>query len=373
MKILITSVGSLVGQNLLDSLDFPGASRRHLVHVVGTTSAPLAGAAYRADELHWLPETNDASFLNALAAVINRTRPDIVFFGRDEDSIQFLKIRDSLSHIPKAPVGTISSTLIALDKIESFRFSLRQGLSFAQTFKLGTTGNAEQLRKFIDQVGMPIVAKPVRGFASKGVYFLNDVSQVMSFSSREDYLLQEYLGDKKGFAKTLDECSGGIPLFLGTGSVSHYTGHMYISSAGDVSEPFISENHHTAGMTTGFKRVQIEELVSESRRFANAFSLEGGRGHLGMQFRKRENGTWAAQELNNRPNGNTLARCILGQDDLFLAISDLLPKFPFPEIPQRPATDDAFIFKTLKSEVLNAGSVSTLRRKGMWTADEDKA
>ena len=44
MKLLITSVGSLVGQGILDVLECPGRSRRGLVTVIGTNSLGVCAA-----------------------------------------------------------------------------------------------------------------------------------------------------------------------------------------------------------------------------------------------------------------------------------------------------------------------------------------
>lgn len=57
IKILIASVGSLVGQNILDALEFPEFNRRNLVHITGTNSISLTANNFRCDECYLVPPT----------------------------------------------------------------------------------------------------------------------------------------------------------------------------------------------------------------------------------------------------------------------------------------------------------------------------
>ena len=52
MKWLITSVASLVGQNILDVLEYPGFSRRFLVNIVGVNSLPDSAGNFRCDRCY---------------------------------------------------------------------------------------------------------------------------------------------------------------------------------------------------------------------------------------------------------------------------------------------------------------------------------
>ena len=62
MKVLLTSVGSLVGQNILDVLEYPGFSRRSLMRVVGSNSVPDAACNFRCDRCYLLPLTATAEY-----------------------------------------------------------------------------------------------------------------------------------------------------------------------------------------------------------------------------------------------------------------------------------------------------------------------
>ena len=62
MKLLLSSVGSLVGQEILDVLEAPGCSRRHLVEVIGTNSVAAAANNFRCDRCCLVPETAKPEF-----------------------------------------------------------------------------------------------------------------------------------------------------------------------------------------------------------------------------------------------------------------------------------------------------------------------
>lgn len=80
--LFITSIGSLLGHNILDALE---GRRRHL-RIVGGNSVAEAGGNFRADRIHLLPEAAAGpAHLAALSKVIEAETPDLVLAGRDDD------------------------------------------------------------------------------------------------------------------------------------------------------------------------------------------------------------------------------------------------------------------------------------------------
>jgi len=79
-KIAITSVGSLVGQNILDALQ----GRRAGIEVVGINSAADAAGIFRCDRAYLAPPAADAEQFRArLASILLEERPHLVLPGRD--------------------------------------------------------------------------------------------------------------------------------------------------------------------------------------------------------------------------------------------------------------------------------------------------
>ena len=78
MKVLLTSVGSLVGQNILDVLEYPGFSRRSLMRVVGTNSVPDAACNFRCDRCYLLPLTATAEYSARMREILLEESPDLI-------------------------------------------------------------------------------------------------------------------------------------------------------------------------------------------------------------------------------------------------------------------------------------------------------
>ena len=73
-KIAITSVGSLVGQNILDALE----GRRAGIEIVGINSAADAAGNFRCDRADMAPLADrPGEYLERLASILLDERPDL--------------------------------------------------------------------------------------------------------------------------------------------------------------------------------------------------------------------------------------------------------------------------------------------------------
>ena len=75
--------------------------------------------------------------------------------------------------------------------------------------------DAGSLEAFARRVGYPLVAKPMRGFASRGVHVVRDAADLKLLAQRDGYLFQEYLGDPKSLEPYFESLRGPPPLFAG--------------------------------------------------------------------------------------------------------------------------------------------------------------
>lgn len=90
IRIAITSVGSLVGQNILDSLE----GRREGIEVVGVNSVAAAAGNFRCDRAYLAPPASrSGEYLDRLAAVLNEEKPDLVLPGRDDDVLALARLK----------------------------------------------------------------------------------------------------------------------------------------------------------------------------------------------------------------------------------------------------------------------------------------
>jgi len=86
IKMLITSVGSLVGQNIQDVLEYPLFKRRDMVDLIGTNSIAINPNNFRCDRCYLVPNTGTPDFINKIKQIISTEKPDLILSGRDEDT-----------------------------------------------------------------------------------------------------------------------------------------------------------------------------------------------------------------------------------------------------------------------------------------------
>lgn len=365
-KILVTSVGSLVGQNIIDVLEYKEFTRRNLVTLIGTNSVESSPNNFKCDKCYLLPETSTPEFKAKVIKIIEKESPNLILSGRDEDTELIAKIMKDNPHLPgRLPYGEMHTLTIALDKWETWNFCKKYDLPFAATIKLSS---AEQtIRKFVEKYGFPLIAKPIRGFASKGVFFIKNHKDLDLISNFKDYLLQEYLGDTKNLIDYFNKMIGPTPLFAHAPNVYHHSCHVIITPDGKLSSIFISKNEHDSGVTVGFRKVENKDLEKLTKLFANSLYKEGGYGPVTIQFRLSRNNEWKAQEINLRTNGNTFPRFIMGQDDLGLIMEGVLPELDFP-VYNPPTKNQSFIIgKSLSSNVMLPESIEGLKNNGVWS------
>ncbi|WP_292465064.1 hypothetical protein [Methanolobus sp.] len=368
MKLLIVSVGSLVGQNILDVLDYPEFNRRKYVTVFGTNSVAISANNFRCDQCFLVPNTSNKEFLSAITTIIKDVEPDLILCARDEDTEVLWKLMDEHPELPGLmPYGNLNTVLFALDKWQTWKFTQKYNLPFAETFMLGESGSLDDLKEFCDRVSYPLIAKPVRGFASKGVFFVRNWEDALIACEYEGYILQEYLGEAGANNKYFESFNRLVPLFSHAPNIYHYSCHTFVYPNGDISPVFISQNMHDSGVTIGFSKVINEELETLALKYARALWKEGGAGPVTIQFRKDRNGAWKAQEMNMRTNGNTFPRMLLGQDDLALIVNTFVPDAEFPEYKPPEEHEGAVFTKTLTATPITRSQLNSLNNLKTWS------
>jgi carbamoyl-phosphate synthase large subunit len=373
MKLLITSVGSLVGKNILDVLEYPGLSRRHLVSVIGTNSVADSANNFRCDRCYLVPQTASGDdYHKHLREILLKECPDLILCGRDEDTLALSELRERQPNVPGAlPVGTPRSALIGLDKWQTFQFARKHGLPFAESFRSGDAERAESLDAFARRVGYPLVAKPVRGFASRGVHFVRDAGDLKMLAQRDGYLFQEYLGDPKSLEPYFESLRGPPPLFTGTRDPGHYSAQTVIAPNGNLAPVLVTFNPLELGQSKSFTRVRDPELDALTVAYARALAAEGALGPVNVAFKKDRRGEWNVQEINLRNSGTTAARFLMGMDEIYLIARDFAPGVPFPEV--RPPGSDTCdrVIRDVVAIPVHAAPVSTLNETGVWSRSRE--
>jgi hypothetical protein len=366
MKLLLTSVGSLVGRNILDVLDYPGFSRRSLMQLVGANSIADAAGNFRCDRCHLVPPTAAADYPARMQDILLREAPDLILCCRDEDTLALSQLKRDHPQLPGVlPVGTPEAALIGLDKWRTWQFACKHALPFAESFMPGPSGDGAALAQFCERVGYPLIAKPARGAGSRGVCFIRDADNAQAVAQRHGYLFQEYVGDPASLADYFESLRGPPPLFTQFKDAGYYLGYTVIAPSGAIADIAITRNDTEYGHTTANRRVADPALAALTGAYAAALFAEGGAGPMGVQVRRH--GTWKAVEMNLRAAGGTLARFLRGVDELYLITSAFVPGSSFPQLrPDRADECTQVVRQYATSPILDA-DVATLTRAGVWS------
>lgn len=360
-RILLLSGTSLVGQNVLACL----AGCRPRLTIAATTSAPDEPIAFAFDEVYLTPEVRrqPEAFATRFDEILSLFAPDLVIPCRDDD-VSFVATertrRPALSRRFLCGAEAVAEAM--LDKLESARFSARHDLPFAPTLLLD--GDLDSARGFAAACGYPLITKPRRGFASRGVRLILDDAQLARACAEQDLVVQKFFGDVgavHGLAAEIAE--RGIPLFF-TLEDTKLSIQASIAPDGKVTRTFASGNDMRLGRSESVRRVDDPAVRAAAERWAGVFAEAGWRGPLNIQCRHGNDGTLTIHEYNGRFTGATAARQLLGFDEVGVALHDWLGiDFAAPVL--QPA---AAVVRYPCSWALAPEKSELLRRNGCWRA-----
>lgn len=326
INLLLISVGSLVGHNLIEIISH---KKKHF-NLLGTNT--IEGFSFRQSLDYFVisPPSVSEEFPEFLERLIMETEPDWVIPCRDEESLVLAKLSEKNSYV-KARTSLTVAMLAEnfLDKYLSFQLCQEMDIPFAES---SLNDSADDL---VAKVGFPLVVKPRNGFASIGVklvFLPNQVDVVKS--NGQNLIFQEFLGENVSQAWACSRfIEEGYPLHFSFEEDKYYI-QLYAASSVDESSFFIGKHRMKNGISHDVSRFEDLELNSIAQSCLRKFIPLGLRGPLNIQLQKDKNGSFKIFEFNCRFTGASAARYYLGFNELDLLIKDKLNLKVFPE--QKP-------------------------------------
>jgi carbamoylphosphate synthase large subunit len=315
-RILLMSGGNQVGQNILDAL----ADRRSGLTLVATNTVATDISLFACDAVYLTPETRGApaAFERRFSEILALEKPDLVIPCRDDDVAFLADYREQRPELAKDFLcGNRFTAEATCDKWLSWQFSVDRGLPFAPTL---ATPIGAQAETFASEYGFPLVAKPRRGFASRGVYLVFNEAQLCRVATQDGYVIQKYLSDPsilEAHLRSTDQL--GIPLFHsfeGTKISLEILIAPNGSPAGNFSFAITLSNDRTMR----FERHESEEATALGEQCTRVFADAGWRGPMNIQCKLTSDRRLVIFEYNGRFNGGTAARRLMGYDEVGLAI-----------------------------------------------------
>jgi carbamoylphosphate synthase large subunit len=361
-KLLMLSGGSLVGQNVLAAL----AMRREYFQLTVMNSKEDEPAIFEYDTAYKSPSLIDArvEFEKRFEEVLSIVNPDIIIPCRDED-VAF--VAELAQHRPdlrnRLLCGAYDIATAMLDKGLSWEFSKAHRLPFAPTI-YANTGKAELL-KFVKKHGLPILAKPRKGFASRGVKLLIKEEQLTPLIGCPDYILQKYLGNPNQVFEYLSQVyEMGVPLF-NSFEETKISIQGCIGPNGEIGGVFVTEHAMSQGKSESVGICKDKEAMAQGIQWIEKIANAGWKGPLNIQCQRDQEGNLAIYEYNGRFTGATSGRIYLGFDEVGITLGLWLGiKFPKSSITQGNET----VVRSPVSKAVEIDKVNQIRRDGYWHA-----
>ncbi|MEZ0367792.1 MAG: hypothetical protein ACAI44_01760 [Candidatus Sericytochromatia bacterium] len=358
-KLLITSVGSRVGQALLECLE----PLRQKLHISGTNSTPDAVNLFACDKAWLLPETaREQDFCTQLAGILRAERPDLVIPARDQDLEPLARLRAEA-----APEGTLflvppaDLTAVFNDKYRTWQFAREHALPFART-----AFTPEEVDALLLTAGLPLVAKPRwGGHASQGVYLVQTRAQLAVLQAEQRFVFQELLNPASlAFA---DDFSRGLPWVFAI-SDAKYIAELLIGRDGEMVS--LSCCSMTGSELGGKNWYVLGDAAVETvaRAYGRVLAAKGLRGPLNLQGKLLADGRFVAYELNARFTGSVSARAALGYNQPLQAIRHFLEGQDAFEV-HRPGPWLCAAKTPQCYTAISAAAVEELHRTGSWQAE----
>ena len=360
LRLLILSVGTQVGQNILTTL----ARRRVGLKLIATSSVAREPAIFDADAVYLVPPTaaEPDAFERRLIDIIARESIDLVIPCRDDDVAFLASLRDRRPDLASRLLcGSATAARVIADKWLSAEFCARNGLPFAPSI---AEGGSDERAQFARRHGYPLVAKPRRGYASQDVYLISNDAQFGRVLAREGWIVQKYLGDPRTVAEYLAGLEiHGVPLYHTFQGLKHSI-QALIAPDGSVTHVICTRN---AMVMRRSKRVEADrEPVSLEigAQCGRAFAAAGWRGPLNIQCQRAADGALFIHEFNGRFTGATVDRWLLGFDEVGPAIECFTGVRIDVDTASAPAAIE--VFESLVARGVDSRDVETLNRDGVW-------
>lgn len=295
VNVLVTGVGQTIGLGILKALACSGLDYRVWV----TDCNPLAVGLHMMDQGSLLPSvtTSPHQYLQALAQLCRQAKIAIILPGSEPELQVLCKVASDFQRETDTFImtGCAKAVLGAMDKWQTFQFLTSQGFPVPHTI-LPTPANLEP---FAQEQGFPLIVKPRRGSASRGVYLVENPEQLRFYAlSQPGVIVQEYIG----------------PM------AEEYTAGVFLPSPGHSHGCIVLQRELVAGVTFRAEVAEAEDVRAYTCKIGEKTGLTGP---CNVQFRRAARGP-VVLEINPRFSSSVSIRAHFGFNEPAMAIQHFI-------------------------------------------------
>jgi len=163
LRVAVTGVGGGTGQSIVRALqDDP-----RVAAVMGLDMNPYSAGFAWCDASHVVPVATSDEYVEKVATICARESVDVLIPGSDPELRPLSMARERLLDSGTDTIVSSPQVItICYDKLEMARFLASVGLPLARTEPV------TEARRLADEVGYPLVIKPMCGSASRDVHIV---------------------------------------------------------------------------------------------------------------------------------------------------------------------------------------------------------
>ena len=316
-RVLVTCVGSGVGQSVLDSLN-----ELRQDYIIGCDMNRNVYATHFCDEFHFVPGLYSEGYLDTLLNIAIERKADIIIPGHDHELALLSKDIDKFhAHGIEVLVSEPKVISISRDKYLWYEYFHERGCSIVPTYKV------KDFKESPDSSIFPAIIKPAGGSASQGIYIVHGIDELEEMSDED--IIQPYLfptKDDKNY-ETIARAVNNRKFV----QMSEISIQLIFGKDAKFRSIFISKNVLKNGIPVHIDTILPEEFeyLDEIMKFVPICEEQGVKGPVNVQGRITEKGIFFF-EMNMRFTGITGNRAQLGFNEVKYLVSDFLGQSPRP-------------------------------------------
>lgn len=287
INVLVTGSGSLYGVAIVQSL----LKSKLPCRLICCDTDPMTLGCYLGDRAYLVPPVNERkAWLDKMTTICQREKIAAVFIGSSHEVPLFAEFRGRITAATGAKIFVHPWTVIkkCTDKWQTMIFLKQKGFYHPRTMQW--PGDNPKLSRFLQEVSLPVVAKPRFGAGSEGVVVLKEEQEIKDFlADKKQYLLQEYLPDTDG----------------------EFTVGICVGAKGKVLSSIALKRTLRDGMTMAALSGPYEDICHYCERVAVSL---GAYGPLNIQLRLKQQSPYIF-EMNPRFSSSTGMRIALGVNE----------------------------------------------------------
>ena len=357
LRLMLLSAGSLLAHKLIEAL----GPRRARCMLIGTNSIAEASGNFRCDVAYLVPPAaSGAAYVDRVEEIVREEAPDLVIPCRDDDVLALAMLRERGSAGGAVLLsGSVAAAHIMNDKLATPRFAARHALPFAPT-----ASNAAEALALAKAHGLPLIGKPRRGFASRGVVLLRSPAEIeRAFAQSTDLLAQPYLDPPSDMDALVAPFEAGLPFVFSFPESGVYTLQVIVGPDGRTSDSYAALARQAGGVAVELRRCDDPRLLESGDAYGRAAAAEGWIGPLNVQLKRTPDGRFVAYELNGRFSGTVADQLYMGRDALHRVVRRFLPAVDFPAI---DVSESDLVQRHLCSYPVLREGAAALHASGRW-------